>query len=139
MKVKPKAYSMASCGYEILYKCAKCDFQFTMANDDWHYCPCCGQEIDWGVVVRANEEWRVRFIKAINENDFDARDAMLADLDKLNYVITDGQRYEMECTEATRKANLRANIQYYLGNGWTKERLIAEGFFKEEDFEDVAE
>lgn len=27
---------------------------------------------------------------------------------------------------------------YNLSNGWTKEELIAKGFFKQEDFDDVA-
>lgn len=30
MKLKPKAYSMGTCGYEILYKCAKCVCSFVV-------------------------------------------------------------------------------------------------------------
>ena len=123
MKLKPKAYSMGTCGYEILYKCAKCAYPFTVANDSWHFCPCCGQEIDWGVIIQANEEWKQK---------------LLDELDALNTHAEVDTRYEMRQTEATKRAIIKSNISYYLGNGWTKEQLIENGFFKQEDFDDVA-
>ena len=123
MKLKPKAYSMGCGGYEIVYKCAKCAYPFTVANDNWHFCPCCGQEIDWGVIVRANEEWKQK---------------LLDELDELNTHAEVDTRYEMRQTEATKRAIMKSNISYYLGNGWTKEQLIEKGFFKQEDFDNVA-
>lgn len=99
-------------------------------------CPCCGQEIDWGVVVTANEEWRVRFLSVMDNAKSKA--SLLNELDCLNYTIKDGTRHQMKMTDATKRAIIKSNISYYLGNGWTKEALIEEGFFKEEDFNDVA-
>jgi hypothetical protein len=123
-------------GYDILYKCAKCEYSFAMADDSWHFCPCCGQEIDWGVVVTANEEWRVRFLSVMDNAKSKA--SLLNELDCLNYTIEDGTRHQMKMTDATKRAIIKSNILYYLGNGWTKEALIEEGFFKEEDFNYVA-
>lgn len=136
MKLKPKAYSMDCGGYDILYKCAKCEYPFAMADDSWHFCPCCGQEIDWGVIVTANEEWRVRFLSVMDNAKSKA--SLLNELDCLNYTIEDGARHQMKMTDATKRAIIKSNISYYLGNGWTKETLIEKGFFKEEDFDNVA-
>ena len=136
MKLKPKAYSMGTCGYEILYKCAKCAYPFTVANDNWHFCPCCGQEIDWGVIVRANEEWKQKFLNVLDKPE--EKQKLLDELDKLNTHAEVDTQYEMCQTEATKRAIIKLNISYYLGNGWTKEQLIENGFFKQEDFDDVA-
>lgn len=136
MKLKPKAYSMGTCGYEILYKCAKCAYPFTVANDSWHFCPCCGQEIDWGVIVRANEEWKQKFLKVLDKPE--EKQKLLDELDALNIHAEVDTRYEMRQTEATKRAIMKSNISYYLGNGWTKEQLIEKGFFKPEDFDNVA-
>ena len=59
---------------------------------------------------------------------------MLAERDALNQTITDGKRYEMRKTQATKDDITYRNICYYLGNGWSKEELLREGFFTEEDF-----
>lgn len=136
MKLKPKAYSMETCGYEILYKCAKCAYPFTVANDSWHFCPCCGQEIDWGIIVRANEEWKQKFLNVLDKSE--EKQKLLDELDKVNSTIKDNSRYEMKMTTTTKRAITKSNISYYLGNGWTKEELIEKGFFKAEDFDDVA-
>lgn len=137
MKLKPKAYSMVCGGYEIVYKCAKCAYPFTVANDSWHFCPCCGQEIDWGVVVSANEEWKQRFLSVLDNSESKA--ALLNELDAINDTLKEDVRHQMKTTEATKRAITKSNISYYLGNGWTKEALIEKGFFKKEDFDDVAE
>jgi hypothetical protein len=107
-----------------------------MADDSWHFCPCCGQEIDWGVIVTANEEWRVRFLSVMDNAKLKA--SLLNELDCLNCTIKDGTRYQMKMTDTTKRAIIKSNILYYLGNGWTKEELIEQGLFKEEDFNDVA-
>lgn len=136
MKLKPKVYSMGTCGYEILYKCAKCSYPFNLASDHWRFCPCCGQEIDWGVIVTANEEWKQKFLNAFDKPE--EKQKLLDELDKLNTHVEVDTRYEMRQTEATKRAIKQSNIRYYLGNGWTKEQLIENGFFKPEDFDDVA-
>lgn len=135
MKLKPKACSMGTCGYEILYKCAKCSYPFTVANDSWRFCPCCGQEIDWGVIVRANEEWKQKFLNVLDKSE--EKQKLLDELDKVNSTIKDNSHYEMTMTAATKRAITKSNISYYLGNGWTKEELIEKGFFKAEDFDDA--
>lgn len=132
-KIKPIAYSMGNGGYEIIYKCGICEYPFTMANSEWHYCPKCNTEIDWGVIVRANEEWTQHFLLVLD--DCFAKTVILSQLNKINKQIKDGQRYEMKKTEATINATRKSNAQYYLGIGWTKEELIADRGFKEEDFE----
>ena len=43
----------------------------------------------------------------------------------------------MTTTPATKQAITKSNIQYYLGQGWTKEELIKKAFFTEKDFEDA--
>lgn len=136
MKLKPKVYSMGTCGHEILYKCAKCAYPFIVANDSWRFCPCCGQEIDWGVIVRANEEWKQKFLNVLDKPE--EKQKLLDELDKVNSTIKDNSRYEMKMTTATKRAIMKSNISYYLGNGWTKEELIEKGFFKAEDFDDAA-
>ena len=134
MKLKPKAYSMSSTGYEITYNCAKCGFKFNMANRDWHYCPKCGVEIDWGVITTANEEYRQLFLSV--SDDTKERYALLSALDMCNATITDGFRRAMKQTEDTKKAIVKSNIDYYLGIGWTKEELINKNFFTKKDFEE---
>lgn len=100
------------------------------------FCPCCGQEIDWGVIIRANEEWKQKFLKTLDKPE--EKQKLLDELDTLNTHAEVDTRYEMRQTEATKRAIIKSNISYYLGNGWTKEQLIEKGFFKPEDFDDVA-
>lgn len=135
MKVKPLAYSMGCSGYEILYKCPNsiCGMKFNMANEDWHFCPKCGQALDWGVVVTANEEFRELFLKSMYDEQ--AKQLVLCTLDQLNMTLPVDERHAMQQTDATKRAITKSNISYYLGNGWTKKELIARGFFKPEDFE----
>lgn len=130
--IKPKVYSMMSCGYDLMYKCGKCDYTFNMAHDGFDYCPHCGNRIDWGVIITVNEEWKNEFLEAL---DTDKEKEMKDEIDRLNVYITDGQRRVMPQTPATRKAIIQSNIRYYLGVGWTKEELIKDGRFKEEDFD----
>ena len=59
---------------------------------------------------------------------------MLANLDALNQTITDGKRYEMKQTQATKDDIIYRNICYFLGNGWTREELLREYKYTEEDF-----
>lgn len=98
-------------------------------------CPCCGQEIDWGVIIRANEEWKQKFLKTLDKPE--EKQKLLDELDALNTHAEVDTRYEMRQTEATKRAIIKSNISYYLGNGWTKEELIEQGFFKPEDFDDM--
>lgn len=139
---KPYPESIAAGGYEILYRCRECGYSFRLADDEFNYCPHCGVKLDWGVVVTANKEWKDEFLKAIEPHYENpnwvpnaARDKMLANLDALNQTITNGKRHEMRKTQATKDDITYRNICYFLGNGWTKEELIKEGFFTEEDFE----
>lgn len=138
---KPYPDSIAAGGYEILYRCRECGYSFRLADDGFNYCPHCGVKLDWGVVVTANKEWQDKFLEAIEPHYGNpnlvpdkAKNKMLADLDALNQTITDGKRYEMKQTQATKDDIIYRNICYYLGNGWSKEELIKEGFFTEEDF-----
>lgn len=138
---KPYPDSIAACGYEILYRCRECGYSFRLAGDGFNYCPHCGVRLDWGVVVTANKEWQDEFLKATEPHYEDSnwvpyakRDKMLADLDALNQTITNGKRHEMNQTQATKEDITYKNICYYLGNGWTREELLREGFFTEEDF-----
>lgn len=133
MKLKPKPYSLGCGGYELLYKCPKCEGYLNMATSDWHFCPYCGQEFDWGVVSTVNEEWKRKFLEALDNPIQEAQ--MLEIVEELNSTITDGREHSMIKTDATKKAITKSNISYYLGIGWTKEELIAKGFFAQEDFE----
>lgn len=131
-KLKPKAYSMGCSGYEILYKCPKCSMKFNLANEDWHYCPCCGQALDWGVIVESNEEWKQKFLDVLDNSE--KKKVLLSELDKQNTILPQDIRYKMQTTPATRKAIIKSNISYYLTEGWSKQELIKQGFFTEEDF-----
>jgi len=130
MKTKPKAYSMGVGGFEIIYRCGNkgCDFTFNMANSQWNYCPCCGKEIDWGVVVEANEEWKQKFLSVMEDKEKLAD--LLKELDTLNLTIKDGYRRKMNTTKATKTAIRKSNAQYYLGIGWTKEDLLKKAIDK---------
>lgn len=146
---KPYPYSITPCGYTITYKCRECGQEFPMRNDKYHYCYKCGVKLDWGVVLKANAEWKGKFSEVVRGEmlpdghfDYTERDKMLEDLDKVNQTIEDGVPREMEYTENTRRAVIKSNINYYLGQGWTREELINKRFFSEEDFriyEDTAE
>lgn len=135
---KPYPDSIAACGYEILYRCRECGYSFRLADDGFNYCPHCGVKLDWGVVVTANKEWQDEFIDAVCDYKDKCRDEkrkkMLADLDALNQTITDGRRYEMKQTQATKDDIIYRNICYFLGNGWTREELLREHKYTEEDF-----
>lgn len=131
MMIKPKVYSMMSCGYDLMYKCGKCKYTFNMAHDGFDYCPHCGNKIDWGVIITVNEEWKNEFFDAL---DTSKEKEMKDEIDRLNTYITDGKRRAMPKTQATKEAILRSNMHYYLGQGWTKAELVKQGFFKEEDF-----
>ena len=129
--IKPKMYSMGCASYQIIYKCGKCGYAFNMAHDGFDYCPHCGSKIDWGVIWDVNEEWRAEYYRA----DSARRQELQAEIDAVNETITDGEKKRMKFTPATKRAITKSNIQYYLGIGWTKEELIKEAFFTEEDFE----
>ena len=128
--IKPKAYDLGCGGYQLFYKCGKCEYCFNMAHNGFDYCPHCGNKIDWGVVIEVNEEWKQKYLNS----DPEGKKKMREFIDKANLYITDGERRAMEKTEATKKAIIKSNIRYYLGQGWTKEELIAKGFFTESDF-----
>ena len=104
-----------------------------MAHDGFDYCPHCGSKIDWGVIWEVNEEWRSKYICA----DYDRRQELKAEIDTINETITDGEKKRMKTTPATKQAITKSNIQYYLGQGWTKEELIKSKFFTEEDFKET--
>lgn len=138
---KPYPDSIAAGGYEILYKCRECSYPFRLTDDGFNYCPHCGVKLDWGVVATANKEWQDEFLEAIKPHYEDpswiphvVRDKMLADLDFLNQTITNGKRHEMKQTQATKDDITYRNICYFLGNGWTREELLREGMYTEEDF-----
>lgn len=130
---KPYPDSIAAGGYEILYRCRECGYSFRLVDDGFNYCPHCGVRLDWGVIVTANKEWQDEFIDAVY-NDKDKHKKMLADLDAINQTITDGKRYEMKQTQATKDDIIYRNICYFLGNGWTREELLREHKYTEEDF-----
>lgn len=133
--LKPKAYSLLCASYDVAYKCGKCDHAWQLVQPGFNYCPYCGSKIDWGVVYRVNEEWRAEFVAANKEREKE----MLDDLNRLNTYITDGEPRKFPTTQTTKDANKKSNIRYYLGMGWTKEELIKEGRFKEEDFDFLEE
>nr|DAE47500.1 MAG TPA: nin one binding protein [Caudoviricetes sp.] len=131
-EIKPKVYSLCSCGYDLIYKCGKCEYTFNMAHNGFDYCPHCGSKIDWGVIITVNEEWKSEFL---NNLETPKENQMKEEIDRFNLTITDGQRRILKQTQATRNAIIKSNIQYYLGIGWSKEELIKKGFFKEGDFD----
>lgn len=132
--IKPKASRITDWGYQVLYTCGACGYKFDLADSDgYDYCPHCGSKIDWGVIWEVNEEWRSRYISA----DYEDRKKLCAELDLRNKTITDGKKRVMEYTLATQKAITRSNIGYYLSRGATKEQLIKDRFFTEEDFEEA--
>ena len=144
-KIKPKVYGLCCSGYDLMYRCGNCGRVFNVVDDNFNYCPNCGKQIDWGVIITVNEEWKNRYIKATNcyfdkegkwHSEHEEAVSMRDQINDYNDHITDGLKREMPQTEATKKAIIKSNIKYYIGNGWTKEELIQRGFFKEEDFED---
>lgn len=135
MKIKPIPYSLGCAGYELMYKCPKCDGRFNLGSPDWHYCPYCGQELDWGVITTVNEEWKRKFLDVLDNPKHKAQ--MLRIIEELNSTITDSRQYKMQVTDATKRAITKSNISYYLSNGWTKDELIKRGFFTKEDFDNV--
>lgn len=82
--------------------------------------------------MRANEEWKQQFLDAIYDST--RKQMLLEAVDVANKRIPIDEPHEMEATEETKKALRKSNAQYYLGVGWTKEQLIAERGFAEEDF-----
>lgn len=140
--LKPKFNRLSPFGYDIIYMCGNCGREFPMVDSDFNYCPSCGKKIDWGVIYTVNEEWKREYLKLkgidLNINGESQADAeklqkMINEIDDYNKCITDGLKREMPKTEATRRAILKVNIRYYLGNGWTIEELIKKGFFTEDD------
>lgn len=130
-EIKPKVNFLSSCGHDLIYKCGKCNYGFNMAHIGYDYCPHCGNKIDWGVVLTVNEEWKSKYFSV----DIKQQKEMLEKIDLLNSYITDGERREMEKTQATKNAILCSNIKYYLREGWTQEKLISKGFFTKEEFD----
>ena len=129
--IKPKMYSLGCASYQVIYRCGKCGYAFNMAHDGFDYCPHCGSIIDWGVIWHVNEEWRSEYICA----DYNRRRELEAEIDTINETITDGEKKRMKFTSATKQAITKSNIEYYLGQGWTKEELIKSKFFTEKEFE----
>ena len=132
--IKPKVYSLCSCGYDLMYKCGSCGRVFNIVDSKFKFCPTCGKPIDWGVVYTVNEEWKNEYRRALDV-DKKKQHAMKRFIDDLNLHITDGEKKQLPQTQATKNAILVSNINYYLGNGWTREQLINQGFYTEKDFE----
>lgn len=128
--VKPKLYGICCGEYTLMYQCGKCKYTFNMAHNGFDYCPHCGSKIDWGVVIECNEEWKNEYL----DGDLEKRKEMREFMDKVNLIFKDGERRAMKKTQATKDAIIRANINYYITQGWTKEQLITKGFFTKEDF-----
>lgn len=131
--IKPKMYSLGCASYQVIYRCGKCGYAFNMAHDGYDYCPHCGSKIDWGVIWEVNEEWRSEYICA----NYHRRQELNAEIDLVNESITDGEKKRMKFTPATKQAITKSNIEYYLGQGWSKEELIKNKFFTEKDFEEA--
>lgn len=131
--IKPKMYSLGCASYQVIYRCGKCGYAFNMAHDGYDYCPHCGSKIDWGVIWKVNEEWRSEYICA----NYHRRQELNAEIDLVNESITDGEKKRMKFTPATKQAITKSNIEYYLGQGWSKEELIKNKFFTEKDFEEA--
>ena len=132
--IKPKVYSLCSCGYDLMYKCGSCNRVFNIVDSKFRFCPTCGKPIDWGVVYTVNEEWKNEYCRALDV-DKKKQHAMERFIDDLNLRITDGEKKQLRQTQATKNAILVSNINYYLGNGWTREQLINQRFYTEKDFE----
>lgn len=140
--IKPKFYSLSVSGYTIVYKCGNCSRIFNMADSEFLYCPKCGKKIDWGVIETVNEEWKSKYLSA-KESYWDKNgefhgespkaQEMRDQIDNYNKTIIDGQRYEMQKTKATKQAIIKSNIGYYLGIGWSKDELIMNKKFTEEE------
>lgn len=126
-------FSLGCSSYQVIYKCGKCGYTFNMAHDGYDYCPHCGSKIDWGVIWKVNEEYSSEYIGA----DSAHRRELEAEIDLVNESITDGEKRRMTFTLGTRRAITKSNIEYYLGQGWTKEELIKKAFFTEKDFEEA--
>lgn len=136
-KYKPKARSFSCGGYDIVYRCGKCGADFGLADyRSWKFCPCCGAGIDWGVIITANAEVKDAYLSVIDNSKEAAK--VMALIDDLNKVLQEDIPKQMEQTPKTKQQILRNNIRYYTSQGYSKERLIAEGFFTKEDF-DLAE
>lgn len=82
-------------------------------------------------MIECNEEWKNEYLDGNIEKQKEMREFM----DKVNLLFKDGERRVMKKTQATKDAIIRANINYYVTQGWTKEELIIKGFFTKEDFD----
>ena len=129
--IKPIADRLSNCGYDIVYRCGKCGYDFAMAHEGYDYCPHCGRKIDWGVISEVNEEWKISYYAA----GYTARKDALKAIDAVNLSIRDGKRHQMEQTELTRRAITISNIGYYVGEGWSTRELVNKCFFTEEEIE----
>lgn len=92
--IKPKCIRMSNCGYNLIYECGNCNYNFNMAHEGYNYCPHCGNKIDWGVIYRVNEEWETKYFNS----SFEDRRKMCEDIDKINQYITDGKKREIKVT-----------------------------------------
>ena len=89
-------------------------------------CFSCGKDI-----IKKDEN-TVNFYGVLRE---DVPEQGLKKGDKVNLLFKDGERKAMKKTQATKDAIIRANINYYITQGWNKEELITKGFFTKEDFD----
>ena len=136
-KYKPKARSFSCGGYDLVYKCGKCNSDFGLADyKSWKFCPICGTPIDWGVIITANAEIKEKYLAVIDSSE--EAEKIMAVIDEVNKTIPEGVRQQMKQTKKTKQQILRSNIRYYTNQGWTKEELLREGFFTQEQF-DLAE
>lgn len=135
MKRKVLAHELASTGYGIRYKCPKCDMPFVSTIPDVKFCSSCGQELDWGVIIKCNAEYKDVYFSS----DDETKEKLLKELNKLNLQIEEDKQYNMELTEKTKLEILKTNVQYYLDMGYTKENLIELKYFTKDEIEKCIE
>lgn len=135
MKRKVLAHEIASTGYGIRYKCPTCGAHFVSTIPDVKFCSSCGQELDWGIIIKCNAEYKDVYFSSDNET----KEKLLKELNKLNSQIEQDKQYTMELTEKTKLEILKTNMQYYLDMGYTKDDLINRKYFTKEEIEKCIE
>lgn len=82
-KLKPIASRISQWGLmtEVIYRCPKCDASFQIYGHKQNFCHLCGQELDWGVIINVNNQWKDEYH---NCNDYQKQQELMKEIDELN-------------------------------------------------------
>lgn len=83
MKAKPIAERLSQWNNanEVIYSCPNCRCSFNIYGSKEKFCHNCGQEIDWNVILYANEYIKGQYH---NSNSYDEKKAVISLINLLN-------------------------------------------------------